>query len=309
MKKRKPVKARVSTKKHPLAKKWLRGKIDRGTIFIVVIMITLMFCGYIFVGGTIPETIPKPRSENIMSVDLKQTFPQELGLQMHTFQGVTNTPYPTQQPAAPQPNSLQLTEVACGSSALVGTAKPELIWAYRVSATAASGNTQSVQVFFSGADSLAAGTRAMTQSPTEHIVSPPVNAANKDANKFPISPAVFLTDITANAADVSGDAQNNGVAQFPTDIYGAWRVENGLSSNVANGQTLGQGADLWPPANGPAGGSRNSAWTAQIIWKMPNLKTNTGAALTAGNTYRMQLVLHSGTQNKEIAELCTTFKL
>jgi hypothetical protein len=244
-----------------------------------------------------------------MSVDLKQKYPQEQGIQMHTFPGVTQTPYPTQMPAAPQPGSLPMTDATCSSSNIVGTLKPELIWAYRISATTASGNAQSVQIFYSGADALAAGTRAMTQRPTEHIVNPPVNAGNKDANNFPISPAIFLTDITANPTDVSGDARNGGVAQFSSDIYGAWRIENGLSSTTPNGQNLGAGADLWPPANGPAGGTRNSTWTAELLWPISNLKTNTGAALTTGKTYRMQIVLHSGTQNKEIAELCTSFTL
>lgn len=308
MKKRKPVRAKVSPKKRILRKKWYRGKIDRGTIFIVVIMITLMFCGYIFVGGTIPETIPKPRTDGIVSIEKNQTYKPEQGLQMHTFRGVTNTPYPTNAPPAPQPESAQITETACGHG-ITGTAKPELIWAYRISSTAASGNTQSVQIFYAGTDTLAAGTTAMTQRPTQHIVNPPVNAANKDANGYPISPAVFITDITANPADVSGDAQGGGVAQFPTDIYGAWRVENGLSGTVPNGQNLGAGADLWPPANGPAAGARSSVWSAQLIWKVPNLRTKTGAPLTVGNTYRMQIVLHSGTQNREVAELCTTFKL
>jgi hypothetical protein len=306
MKKKKPVKSKAHVKKSLIPRKWLRGKIDRGTIFIVVIVISLMFLGYIFVGGTIPETIPKPRAEGIMSVNLTEKYPPEQGLQMHTFQGVTITPYPTLPPAAPQPQTTTISEVECGS-AIVGTAKPELIWAYRVAATAASANNQSIQVFYSGPDAIPAGTTAMTQRPTQHLASPPANAANRDANGFPISPAIFITDITANAADTSGDARSGGIPQFPSDIYGAWKTEGGFSPPVANGQNLGAGADLWPPANGPAGGPRNSDWTAQMNWNLGNMRTKTGAAVVAGNKYRAQIVLHEGARNEEIAQLCTIF--
>jgi hypothetical protein len=286
----------------------LRGGIDRGTIFIVVIMITLMFTAYIFVGGTIPETIPSPRTEGIVGVDLKQKYPQELGLQMHTFQGATITPYPTAAPAAPQPPSKPSVKVDCATTITTGTAIPDIIWAYRIATTPASGNQEALQVFFSGSDPVTIGTTAMTEKPSQHLTNPPATATAKDPNGFPLSAAVFVTDITANPADVSGDAKT-GVPQFPSDVYGAWQTEALARSDAPNAQYLGTTADLWPSANGPGGGARKSTWTAELIWKTAALKTNTGAAVTAGKSYRMQIILHSGPQNNQIGMMCATFKM
>ena len=283
-----------------------RGGIERGTIFIVVIMITLMFLGYIMVGGTIPEKIPAPRTEGIVSVDLEQKYPQELGMQMHTFPGVTITPYPTAAPAAPQPESAPITELDC-TDAIIGTALPDLIWGYRIAATPPSANQKSIQVFYSGAEPVSIGTTAQTQKPVQHMINPPANPGTKDPNGYPISAAVFITDISANPADVSGDAKNGGVAQFPSDVYGAWQTEAAVKTDVPNGQFLD--ADLWPPANGPGGGARQSTWTAELIWKTSALKTNTGAALAAGKSYRMQIIVHSGTKNEKIGMACATFTM
>src|SRR6185369_4733473 len=85
-------------------------------------------------------------------------------------------------------------------------------------------------------------------------------------------------------------------------------TEAAVSSGTPNGQTLGAGADLWPPANGPGGGSRNSTWTAEIIWPTSNLKTKQGVAITDGKIYRLQIILHSGDKNDIIGMACTQFK-
>lgn len=301
-------KAKKIVPKRSVRRKIQRGRVGRGTIFVVVILVTLIFGGYLFVGGTIPEKIPKTRTEGIVSIDTSQTYPQEDSLQLHYFRGVTITPYPTLAPAVPGPEVVPVTEAECGHG-ITGIAKPDLIYAYRIASTPASGNQQSLQVFYAGTDAIPVGTQDMTQRPTQHLVRPPVNPNNKDPNGYPISPSVFVTDITANAGDTSGDAQGGGIAQFPSDVYGAWRTETGRSSTVPNAQNLGPGADLWPAANGPGGGGRRTDWSAQLIWKIAEMKTNTGAALTAGNTYRMQIVLHEGTNNDEIAEVCITVTL
>lgn len=98
MKKKKPVKKVIKPRKKTAPKLFARGRVGRGTIFVVVILTSLIFVAYVMVGGTLPETIPAPRASGIVAVDLKKKFPQEQGLQMHTFQGATITPYPTAAP-------------------------------------------------------------------------------------------------------------------------------------------------------------------------------------------------------------------
>ena len=247
----------VAKKTKPVRNKRLfLGKIDRGTIFIVCIMICLMFMGYIMVGGTIPEEIPKPRTQGIVSVNMTQNYPQQLALQLHTFTGVTNTPFPTLGGAAAQPDSIPMNDAVCNDT----VTSANTIWGYRIAATPASNGQRALQVFFSGANAVSVGTTAQTTKPTQHITNPPANAGTKDPNGYPISASVYVTEVSTNPADVSGDAKSGGVPQFPSDVYGTWQTEAGVSTEIANGETLGGGADLWPPANGPGGGANNSGF-------------------------------------------------
>lgn len=297
-----------------------RGKIDRGTIFIVAIMTSLMFAGYIFAGGTLPEKIPAPRTVGIMSVDLKEKYPQEPGIQLHTFVGVTITPYPTSPGAAPNPD-LPSNTVDCGYT-IQGTDEPEVLWAYRLASTPASNNEISLQVFYTDEHTLTMGSGSvspMSQSPADHINSPNVgNTSVRDGNSFPLSPAVFLTDITTNATDVSGDAQKGGIPQSPSDVYGAWKSAGTNDPSTPNGTNLGAGADAWPATNGPGktisipgvgvidiGESTGQQWTAEIIWKTSQLKLN-GQPLQSKHTYRAQFAIHDGDRDGDVGSACVT---
>lgn len=280
------------------------GKIERGAIFVVVIIMLLLFTAYMMVGGELPTTLPGPNN-NLVAVEEPPAAKPQNSLQLYTFRGVTLTPLPTLQQYDPV-KEIQANTVACGTT--ITNTKPEIIWAYRIAQTAASGNQPSFQMFYNDAFAMPLGTAEMKQHPTDHITNPPINVNTKDANGFTLSPGVYLTDITANTADTSGDAQNGGVPQPPTDVYGAWKVENGVQPNAENGVLLGPGADQWPPANGPAGGAAQT-WTAQVVWDLASLKTKTGAALAAGKTYRLQAALHNGDGTGKVAEVCITFTM
>ncbi len=283
------------------------GKIERGAIFVVVILTLLIFTAFMFVGGNIPTKLPLLNTTNLVSVQEPKNQPAKNNLQLYTFEGVTLTPYPTLQ-AAPQVSTIPSSDVDCKTT-IKGSEEPEVIWAYRIAQTAASGNQPSVQIFYNDEWAMPLGSKAMTKQPTDHITNPPINLNNRDENNFTISPALYITDITANAADTSGDAQNGGVPQPPSDVYGAWKTDDmGLQAMMGNRTDLGAGADAWPAANGPAGGG-SQLWTAQIVWKIANLKTKTGAALEKGHTYRIQGAVHDGDSVGDIGEICLSFTM
>lgn len=292
-------------KKYPIS--WLfstnlqRGKIEKGAIYVVVFLVCLIFLGYMFVGGNLPSKLPKGSNELVV---LKMPAPetQKGALQLYTFQGATLTPVPTlitNQPA-------QLTKFAEAScpQALTGKVQPQIIWAHKVSQTAASDNQVAFNIFYGAGTPLTAGTKAMTKPTTDKIINPGVTAA-RDGNNLPLSPAIFITDVSANSADISGDAQNGGAPQPANTIFGSWRPENGTQPATQNGTNLGAGADPWPASNVPAGtNQRDLSWSSQIIWKIANLKTKDGQPVQSGKTYRFQIVLHDGNNPPGIAQLC-----
>lgn len=288
-----------------LGKEKNAGKIERGAIFVVVILTILIFTAFMFVGGNIPTKLPLLNTTNLVSVEGPKNEPAKNSLQLYTFQGVTLTPYPSLQ-TAPAVPTIAASPVACGTT--LSGAKQSIIWAYRIAQTAASNNQPSFQLFYNDGFAMPLGTREMAQHPADHIANPPINVNNKDANGFTLSPAVYLTDITANAADTSGDAKSGGSPQPPTDVYGAWKIENGVQPNSENGVLLGPGADPWPAANGPGGGN-DQTWTAEVIWNLANLRTKAGQALVAGNKYRLQAAIHNGNGNGDVAEICITFTM
>lgn len=288
-----------------------RGKIERGVIFIVVIIITLIFLGYMFVGGNLPTELPQPNS-NLVQIISPSFKPAQNALQMYTFQGVTVTPYPTLNVNVPQPkNSLPLTPASCYSRA---KSNFDMVWAYGVAQTAGSGNQQALIVYYIAKNAMLLGAgspTAMKKFPSDHVSNPNVgNTGTKDQYNLPYFPAVFITDITTNARATSGDSENGGTAQQPDDVYGAWKALNGQDPSDPNYPDLGPGADnYWPPSNGPGSGSHVTTFAAEVIWQVRSLKTNTGASLESGHKYRLEIVLHDGNNPPEVAEFCPIVKL
>lgn len=286
------------------------GKIERGAIFVVVILIMLIFAGYILVGGTLPAKIPDLGNGQLeyVAVNPPKNEIAKNNLQLYTFTGATLTPYPTINPAAPTPaTKIAMTNVSCGKT-VVGREEPEIIWATRIAATPASNNQVALQIFYADEHTLPLGI-AMTKPPADMINNPPLDA-KRDGNKFPIPPAVFLTDISTNPTDTSGDAQSGGLAQGATRVYGGWKVIGGPDPKALNGVNLGAGADAWPAANGPAGGDgRDLSTTAQIVWDLSSLKTKDGQPLQPGKLYRIQIAVHDGDATPGISQLCATFTM
>ena len=115
-------------------------------------------------------------------------------------------------------------------------------------------------------------------------------------------PALFLTDITGNLSDTSGDWQQgnlNGIG--PNAVYGTWKGAVRTVDTTTNPWTITVTPDIDPAQNewsgvpdAPPGGFAAHpclGWCSEVVWNMDSLK------LRAGHTYRLQLMIHDGDQH------------
>lgn len=118
----------------------------------------------------------------------------------------------------------------------------------------------------------------------------------------PLWPAVFLTDITANFNDVSGDWQQGGQSAVPPSaIYGSWKGATRLVDRTKTpaGITVTPDADPkvkynWTgvPDIPPGGFPKCDGYCSEVVWSIDTL------GLLPGHTYRMQFIIHDGDQNQ-----------
>ena len=150
--------------------------------------------------------------------------------------------------------------------------------------------------------------------------------AGLDPSGRPMWPALFITDTTNNPNDTSGDWQQGGTPYSPNAVYGTWKsalitVTQGTSTTVttpdtdpaSNNWNLGTGADAVPSSitspttttttgpGQPPPAQNNEAYSAEIVWNL---------SLLPGHTYRVQVIVHDGDQNKvggDSGEGCVNF--
>jgi hypothetical protein len=131
-----------------------------------------------------------------------------------------------------------------------------------------------------------------------------------DASLRPMWPVLFITDITTNPSSKSGDWQQGGRPIAPNGVYGTWKsavrtVDNTVSPPTVtitpdadpakNSWTLGTGA------NTPPTGLANEGFGAEARWNV---------SLIPGHSYRLQVIVHDGDQNKvggDSGEACVLF--
>ena len=131
-----------------------------------------------------------------------------------------------------------------------------------------------------------------------------------DASLRPMRPVLYITDLTTDPTSRAGDWQMGGVPYNPTAVYGTWKsavrtVDNTQSPPLVtitpdadpdkNKQVLGTGAATFPS------GIKDEGFGAEVRWNVQ---------LQAGHSYRLQVIVHDGDQNKvggDSGEACVTF--
>lgn len=130
-----------------------------------------------------------------------------------------------------------------------------------------------------------------------------------DQSLRPMWPSLFITDVTANPADRSGDWQMGGKPIAPNAVYGTWKsavrtVDQTVSpATVTITPDADPAKNSWSLAGGdtPPQGLSNEGYGAELVWNVP---------LKAGHSYRVQVLVHDGDQNKaggDAGEGCALF--
>jgi hypothetical protein len=150
------------------------------------------------------------------------------------------------------------------------------------------------------------GTANDPQTGTNEIVGP---HSGLDVSQRPMWPVLYITDISADPKDRSGDWQFGGRPHGPNQIFGSWKgavrtVDATVTPNkititpdkdpMKNNWNLGGGDPV------PAG-LRNEGFGAEVRWNV---------SLTPGHSYRLQVMVHDGDQNKaggDSGEACVVF--
>jgi hypothetical protein len=135
-----------------------------------------------------------------------------------------------------------------------------------------------------------------------------------DVSLRPMWPALFITDTTANPNSRTGDWQSGGVPVGPKAVFGSWKAAVRVVDKTVNPPTatitpdkdpqqnnwnLGPGADPVPAALMGGGGNcgRNSRnCTAGNLGF--GAEARFVVSLTAGHSYRLQVMVHDGDQLK-----------
>jgi hypothetical protein len=144
----------------------------------------------------------------------------------------------------------------------------------------------------------------MPQTGTNLIIG---QQAGVDPVGRPMWPALFITDITNDTNDVSGDWQWGGAPVNPSYVAGTWkgavRTVNAMGASItpdmdpmSNKQNYGNGHVA------PAGTlTKAESYGTEVRWDL---------RLQAGHNYRFQVMVHDGDQNKiggDAGEACVTF--
>jgi hypothetical protein len=144
----------------------------------------------------------------------------------------------------------------------------------------------------------------MPQTGTNLIIG---QQAGVDPVGRPMWPALFITDITNDANNVSGDWQWGGAPVNPSYVAGTWkgavRTVNTMGASItpdmdpmSNKQNYGNGHVA------PAGTlTKAESYGTEVRWDL---------RLEAGHNYRFQVMVHDGDQNKiggDAGEACVTF--
>jgi hypothetical protein len=199
-----------------------------------------------------------------------------------------------------------------------------------------------IQVFYNDEHALTLGCDTSTY-PVSPLTSDPGSAsypqtgdpACVDAVGRPLRPVLYVTDTTADPTCTAGDLQQGGQPYDPVAVFGTWKSATEGTGNVgtpatmdptANKWNLGPGADALPTAAVPIAGTPAAGMPAVGMpppgmpaggMPPPSMACGEGygaelrfeVGLISGHSYRFQVILHDGDQNKggDSGEACATY--
>jgi hypothetical protein len=130
-----------------------------------------------------------------------------------------------------------------------------------------------------------------------------------DSSLRPMWPSLFVTDISTDPSNRSGDWQQGGVPVAPNAIFGSWKAAVRTVDYTKSPTAVSITPDADPMKNNwtlstgdtPPPGLANEGFGAEARWNVQ---------LTPGHSYRLQVLVHDGDQNKgggDSGEACVLF--
>jgi len=264
-----------------------------GNILIPLLFVVIAFAVLLTSGAMVNKSATNPTEKYGQEQSESGTSKQNLQLKTLKFKRIVPT------------------TLDCGTGKIQGISEPYILWAIDPAPGTTVQKDGKIKVFYQDEWPITLGKGSVTEpkSSKDHASNPNVgDESQKDSNGFPFFPAIFISDITTDPANTSGDAQSGGKAFKPDEIFGAWKT---LDSNTApfppNTLDLGPGADPFPlNSNVKFGGQSPRVepnYGAEMIWNVKNL------SLVDGHVYRAQIILHDGDRGEgDISEACTTIQ-
>jgi hypothetical protein len=130
-----------------------------------------------------------------------------------------------------------------------------------------------------------------------------------DPSLRPLWPVLYVTDVTKDATNRAGDWQMGGRPINPNAVFGTWKSAVRTVDNSTSPPTISVTPDADPTKNDwnfilndpiPTG-IKDEGWSAEVRW---------GVTFQAGHSYRLQVIVHDGDQNKsggDCGEACIVF--
>jgi hypothetical protein len=150
------------------------------------------------------------------------------------------------------------------------------------------------------------GSATDPQTGTNELVG---DQSGLDQSLRPMWPSLYVTDITSDAQSRVGDWQQGGRPTAPNAVFGSWKAAVRTVDKMVTPNTVTITPDKDPAKNNwnlaggdpvPAG-LTNQGYGAETRW---NVK------LSPGHSYRVQVIVHDGDQNKaggDSGEACVLF--
>jgi hypothetical protein len=170
-----------------------------------------------------------------------------------------------------------------------------------------------IQVFYGDEHALTLGcatstypVSALPSNPAEVRYPQTGDPTCVDAVGRPLRPVLYVTDTTADPTCTAGDQQHGGHPYDPVAVFGTWKSATEGTGNVGtptkgdpmpgNRWNLGSSADAVPN-------------TAMACHEGYGAELRFEVALVSGHSYRFQVVVHDGDQNKggDSGEACAVF--
>jgi hypothetical protein len=130
-----------------------------------------------------------------------------------------------------------------------------------------------------------------------------------DASLRPMWPVLFVTDISADPNSKAGDWQQGGRPISPNAVFGTWKAAVRTVDTTTTPATVIITPDADPAKNNwnlaggmtPPTGLKSEGYGTEARWNV---------ALVPGHSYRLQVIVHDGDQNKvggDSGEACVLF--